>query len=137
MEKNILGIVTGVAGAAGGLVTGIFINKYHNLKNTPEAVTVRLEAAKADAKTAEANAKQAKSEAEASLAKLRATKREYQQEVHDEIEAKVRKELNDYIENAAATYAKATKEKEIAQARLELAKRIERDNGSNTLKYNF
>lgn len=137
MEKNtVIGII-GAIGTIGGTAAGIFIEKYHNLKNTPEAVTVRLETAKAEAKKAEADAKVAKTEADASLATLRATKREYQAEVHDEIEAKVRKELSDYIEKADSTYAEAKREKEVAQARLELAKRIERDNSSSTIKYNF
>ncbi|MBP5596072.1 MAG: hypothetical protein J6Y02_11870 [Pseudobutyrivibrio sp.] len=134
-EKN---VTAGIAVGTGilGFLGGIFVNKYHNLKHTPEVELARLESTKAECRRAEAEAEEAQARNSKVLSELRATKKEYQNEIRGEIEEKVRKELGDYISKADATYAEAKKEKDLATARLELAKRIEKDNSSTT-KYNF
>lgn len=127
MDKKIVNAIIGASSGIGGLIFGILIQSYRNLKNTPEAVLARLETEKTEAKTAKAEATTAKAENEAVLDELRRTKYEYQQEVRKDLEPKIRQELQDYISKADETYEKAKRERELSEAKLELARRLEKD----------
>lgn len=61
-------------------------------------------------------------EASEALNDLRKEKQKYQDEIRPEIEARVRKELENYISRADETYEKAKHENEMAKLRLELVR---------------
>lgn len=106
-----------------GFVGGVFFEKYHNLKNTPEATITKLENAKEESKKAKKEYDAAYKANQEVLTKIQNTKDQYKAEVRADVEAKVRKELENYISKADETYEKAKKENELASVKLELSKR--------------
>lgn len=106
-----------------GFAGGVFFEKYHNLKNTPEATITKLENAKEESKKAKKEYDAAYKANQEVLTKIQNTKDQYKAEVRADVEAKVRKELENYISKADETYEKAKKENELASVKLELSKR--------------
>lgn len=112
-------LITGLAVFAAGVGIGvigyhIFANdKVHEFRNAKSAFEL------------------AKQESTIELNKLKATKREYQDEIKPEIEARIRKELQTYISQAETSYLKAKelqkeaqRDREMADLKLELAKTL-------------
>ena len=106
-----------------GFTCGVIFEKYHNLKNTPEATITKLQNAKEESKKAKKEYDAAYKANQEVLTKIQNTKDQYKAEVRADVEAKVRKELENYISKADETYEKAKKENELASVKLELSKR--------------
>lgn len=119
-------IVVSASSLAIGLVSGICIDKFHQMRNTPEEVTRNLNEATLQNKASKKELEKQTSENRKVLNDIRSTKKAYQDEIRPEIESKVRKELEDYISKADSTYEKAKRENEMASLRLELAKQYRR-----------
>lgn len=115
-----------------GTATGVFAHKYHVMKNTPEETIRKLEAATAEKKAAEKSYSEKYSEYSAAYSKLVSIKKEYQDEIRPELEAKIRKEFQDYIGKADETYAKAKHENELASLKLELIKEYKRKHSDSS-----
>lgn len=132
--KNVL-LFVAVFGT--GALAGIGYQSYKQLKNTPEATLTKLEIAKQEAKAATEESKKAKKEASEEYAKLRNTKKQYQDEIRPDIEAKIRKDLEDYISKADETYEKAKKENELASLKLDMAKKISTTPNGSGIEFIF
>lgn len=120
-------VIVSASSMAIGLVAGICIDKFHQMRNTPEEVTRNLNEATMQNKASKKELEKQTSENRKILNDIRNTKKAYQDEIRPEIEAKVRKELENYISKADATYEKAKRENDMAFLRLELAKQYRRD----------
>lgn len=136
-KEQILAIAT-----AFGLGTsiGVYINKYHNLKNTPEETIRRLEAATAEKKAAEKSYAEQYGKYRDAYDKLVNTKQAYQDEIRPELESKIRQELKKYIDKADETYAKAKHDNELASLKLELIRQYKKNNYealSDGIKFNI
>ena len=135
-----------------GSGAGALLQKKYDDYNTPEEKIIRmkeeeerLRMRKLDSEEAAEKARKANAEAEGARAlvkeerhKLQQTKLAYQNEITPAIEAKIRKELQEYISQADGVYAKAKEErskteqlrkeieheKELANLKLELAKTL-------------
>ena len=121
-----------------GTVLGVIADRYWQFKHTPEETLKKLAMAKdeliREQKELDRKIHQswdASAEVAAERRKLEGRKQEYQNEVKPEIEARLRKELQDYISNADKVYTKAEKlkadaehEREIADLKLDLAKTL-------------
>jgi len=135
-----------------GSGAGALLQKKYDDYNTPEEKIIRmkeeeerLRMRKLDSEEAAAKAQKANAEAEGTRAlvreeryKIQQTKLAYQNEITPAIEAKIRKELQEYISKADGVYAKAKEErskteqlrkeieheKELANLKLELAKTL-------------
>ena len=134
-KKNaiVAGVYFGIGGLAGAVADMIY-QKHH----TPEDIIKEMKQSKDDLvqeqKYLDMKIRQnrdAVSEVAAERRKLEGRKQEYQNEVKPEIEARLRKELQDYISNADKVYTKAEKlkadaehEREIADLKLDLAKTL-------------
>ena len=134
-ESNV--VVALVSFCIGGAV-GVLVNRDYNKKHTPEETIKKLQEAKDDLRREQSQMDfkirqnyDAVAEVAAERRKLEGRKKEYQNEITPEIEAKLRKELQDYISNADKVYAAAKNEKaqaaherEIAELKLDLAKTL-------------
>ena len=134
-KKNaiVAGISFGIGGIAGAVADMVY-QKHH----TPEDIIKEMKQSKEDLiqeqKYLDMKIRQnrdAVSEVAAERRKLENTKDKYQNEIKPEIEAKLRKELQDFIANAEKVYNKAEKlkaeaehDKEIANLKLDLAKTL-------------
>ena len=147
MEFNITKqmVVTALSFLGLGSLIGALSQKAYDNYNTPEEKVLRmkeeeevLRLKKIDVEEAVKRSREAAAEArgEQSLVKeerrkLELTKLAYQKEITPNIEAKIRKELQEYISKADSTYEKAKQlrkevehEKELANLKLELAKTL-------------
>ena len=105
-----------------GAIAGSISMKLVDNANTPEDVLARLESAKVEYNSSKASLKEQEKETNKALDTLRKTKKAYQDEIHPTLEEKIRKDLETYISKADETYAKAKRENEMADLKLELAK---------------
>lgn len=114
-----------------GTGAGVLGHYIYTVKHTPEDKIRELRDLKSAIDFAKKESAQEAYNASAELNRLRATKREYQDEIRPQIEAKVRKELQTYISQAEVSYNKAKelqkeaqKDREIAELKLDLAKTL-------------
>lgn len=105
-----------------GAIAGSISMKLVDNANTPEDVLARLESAKVEYNSSKASLKEQEKETNKALDSLRRTKKAYQDEIRPTLEEKIRKDLETYISKADETYAKAKRENEMADLKLELAK---------------
>lgn len=112
----------------GAFLFGAVMQKYRDTINTPESVINKLNAAKESANTAKAELAEQTRKNQDAYAALVSTKKQYQDEIRPKIEAKVRKELNDYILKADEKYEKAKKENELASLKMQLCNRDRESN---------
>lgn len=134
MMKEVLFATGAIVLAGGAFAGGYFASNYSHLKNTPESVIAKMEAAKEQAKAEQAIAAKDRVAAEVALNALKNTKRQYQDEIRPGIEAKVRKELQTYISEADKKYEDAKRQRELADLKLELVKAKEKNtNTSETI----
>lgn len=129
ISKNVM--VAIISAFSAGSLAGAIGHHFYTLAHTPEDKMQELKDAKSALDLARKQSVQEAYNASAELNRLRATKREYQNEIRPEIEAKVRKELQNYISQADVSYEKAKelqkeaqKDREIADLKLELAKTL-------------
>lgn len=118
--RNILlGIGTFIIGGGAGYV----ISDYIHLKNTPESVIANLNSSRDELKREKEELRKETIKNNDILNELRKKKKEYQDEIRSSIEKDVREELKEYIEEADKKYDEAKRENEMAEVRLELAKK--------------
>ena len=104
MNKNIIfGAVT-AAGTGTGILIGVLLEKYHARMNTPEEVIQKLNNATLENKASAKELNKKISENEKILSEIKKTKKAYQDEIRPELEAGIRKELENYI--SKATYVR-------------------------------
>lgn len=120
-------------GKAKGYQNGYKASDEWHKVNTPEVQIKALEKAKMENEQAAKTATEAKLANINAYGHLKATKKQYQDEIRPEIEAEIRKELKDYISKADEEYENAKKilkeaehENELTELRLELMKKYEK-----------
>lgn len=126
-EQAKIAAASSLVGAAIGAVT----HHVYSVTHTPESKIQALNQAKYEYENTKRESEAKAEEARSAYRRLSERKREYQDEIRPNIEAKVREELHAYISKADHTYEKAKEErraaehdKEIASLKLELAKTL-------------